>query len=253
MTKIIANKPLISIPRANSKIFMDLAEQYLNNPTEKLKLQMLDIYVPHLQSQAEYYAKKQGISFQDYLQKLYVKFFTYLESAVYKKYPTSVLSNRLTCVKPSKDDTISFNHTPIEQISHETEWNTLSYTLDDPILQVNDKNLHNKKSKKNKDTREKTPKVEQYNPEEIWETIQKNSPPLDIVAELEDIMATQTRYASVFTNSALKSRVKNFLKKNPNFKFRIELPKRCNNKNFKKHIVKMSIETFGKNIFEFTN
>ena len=97
----------------------------------------------------------------------------------------------------------------------------------------------------------KIKKQPEFNPEKIRQIVEKNRSPLNITAELEDIMITQTRYSSVFTNPSLTARVKNFLKKDPSFRFKIELPERCNNDEFKREVERVSVETFGINIFEF--
>lgn len=97
----------------------------------------------------------------------------------------------------------------------------------------------------------KTGKKKELDPELIREAVQRNAPPMNVAAELEDIMTVQTGYASVFRNIHLTKRVKNFLKKDPSFRFRIKLPQRCDTDEFKVEVERMSVETFGINIFEF--
>lgn len=97
----------------------------------------------------------------------------------------------------------------------------------------------------------KTGKKKELAPELVRETVQRNASPMNVAAELEGIMAVQTKYASLFRNIYLIKRVQNFLKKDPSFRFKIKLPQKCDNDEFKSEVERMSVETFGINIFEF--
>lgn len=93
--------------------------------------------------------------------------------------------------------------------------------------------------------------VTDFTSDEVWQMIQKDLPPIDVQRELSAMLKVYGAYGNLFDSKFLQSKLKHKLAMNPDFKFKLELPRRCNNDEFRKEAEDLSVSMFRKNVFEF--
>ena len=324
MSKIPAiQEHRIKIEFEDSRNFGRLAKQYLNIPSQKLAVQMYDIFTPYIKNRADFVARKKGISAQDYFQELSIKFIQYLKDAVKTKYPAYNMALTLNCTNPTSEDIISTSDTPINKITSQEElvyasehpdnktllekaeeilqtvkahipekkYNAIDLMIDGKsyeeigkilgispkratkiyyefikkILQLNGRGLFDhiffddtqnqelivSRKLSAKSGIELPSNAYNVDPAKIWKSAKSAYKHWNTIKELDSMMKTQTTSKELMFDKSSQTKIKKKLEKNPDFKFRLELNRRNNNRKFKKEAQQISTELFGKNIFEF--
>lgn len=92
---------------------------------------------------------------------------------------------------------------------------------------------------------------EKFEAEITWNEAKRKYAHWDTFKELDSMMKTQTTSKELMLNKSSQAKLKKKLEQDPDFKFRLELNRRCDNPKFKEEAEQISINLFGKNIFEF--
>jgi hypothetical protein len=321
----------IKLTKADAQKFKTSIENYSSCPTQKLKMEVFNIYAPYIDSKVQADAYGLNIIKEDYKGGLYVTLLEAIETIRGRKFKSSNLVNQmLNEVSPTKDDAPTWrNHIDItetdvkaKEFSFSPEEQTPFQKIKDILLIAKDvlnqgeyevllkhtegrsfssiaalNNTSGSRTQQvycraipkinarvnktvleeaffdDKNTKrkaipadepliagehqtfiplKKTEKTKQeLEADAVWNYVQQDMPPVNVFAELDRLLRTQTTSKELMLNVSAQTKLRRKLKQNPDFTFKLKLDRRCDNEDFRQKAAELSTVLFGKNVFEF--
>lgn len=113
----------------------NIIKRYGKQKTQELKTMVAEMYTPIIKQIAAKVALENGISAEDYAQKLYLRLFENLDIFAKTKTPASSLIKYLRREDPDENDIISMADIPYQKLPPEEVAKNFSYTIDKQLEQ----------------------------------------------------------------------------------------------------------------------
>lgn len=283
------SKNVIRFSEYEKESIRKIIREYKKNPSNQLKMQIIDKFTPSIQLKAAKAAVNSGISSIDYAQDLYLRLLETLDSAMRsRKHVLATILNTLNKTESTQNRAVRTNSKTIEELTQEEIFSNASCCQDETHLddlsalspkmlakEVEIMNMVSEgislkealrrfygyydfvpkfhtSSQKSENAQNVNDK-QQFDAEKIWDDVKKSFGPIDVVKELDVMMRTQTTCKELFTDKSSKTKLNKKLALEPDFYFELKLSRKTDNQEFKRAAYSLSKKMFGRNIFKFTN